>query len=138
MADVSPADYCRHLEAYLCRQNEGHLVRVVGPAFDLVCGWAARGIPLPVAERGIDRTVERARAKGPRRRPLRIEFCEADVLDAFDEWRRAVGVSGESSGSPAAESSPEPRAGARAETLPGHLAKSIARLTAAQIGRAHV
>ena len=22
----------------------------------------------------------------------RIEFCEADVLDAFDEWRRAVGV----------------------------------------------
>ena len=40
------------------------------------------------------RSVLRAatRRSGPRRRPVRIEFCEADVLDAFDDWRRAVGV----------------------------------------------
>ena len=55
-------------------------------------GWANQGIPLKVAEAGIDRYFERYYRKGPRRRPVRIEFCEADVLDAFDDWRRAVGV----------------------------------------------
>src|SRR5437016_1378078 len=74
------------------RQTDGHLVRVVGPSFDLVSRWAAQGIPLKIAFRGVDRRFERYYAKGPRRRPLRIEFCEADVLDAFDEWRRAVGL----------------------------------------------
>ena len=34
--------YCRHLEAYLCRKNDGHLIRIIGPAFEQVCGWAAR------------------------------------------------------------------------------------------------
>ena len=42
--------------------------------------------------RGIDRYFERYYAKGPRRRPVRVEFCEADVLDVFDEWRRALGI----------------------------------------------
>ena len=68
------------------------MIRIVGPAFEQVCAWAARGVPLRVACRGIDRYFERDYAKGPRRRPVRIEFCEADVLDVFDEWRRAVGV----------------------------------------------
>ena len=49
-------------------------------------------MPLKVACRGIDRYFERYYAKGPRRRPVRVEFCDADVLDVFDEWRRAVGV----------------------------------------------
>jgi hypothetical protein len=84
--------YCRDIEAHLCRRNAGHLVRVAGPAFEMVAAWAAEGIPLKIALRGIDRAVERRDAKGPSRRPLRVEFCEADVLDAFDEWRRAVGV----------------------------------------------
>jgi hypothetical protein len=84
--------YCRDVEAHLCRRNGGHLVRLVGPSFETVVAWAAKGIPLKVAMTGIDRYVERAAAKGPRRRPIRVEFCEADVLDAFDEWRRAVGV----------------------------------------------
>jgi hypothetical protein len=51
-----------------------------------------QGVPLKVAFRGIDRYCERYYAKGPRRRPVRIEFCEADILDLFDAWRRAVGV----------------------------------------------
>ena len=84
--------YCREIEAHLCRRNAGHLVRVAGPAFEMVAGWAAKGIPLKVALSGIDRAVDRRDAKGPSRRPLRVEFCEADVLDAFDAWRRAVGV----------------------------------------------
>jgi hypothetical protein len=87
------SDYCRDIESYLCRKNDGHLIRIVGPAFERVCDWADRGVPLKVALRGIDRYFERYYAKGPRRRPVRIEHCEADVLDLFDEWRRAVGVS---------------------------------------------
>lgn len=86
------AEYCRKLESYLCQKNEGHLVRIVGPAFEQVCSWAERGVPLRIAFRGIDRYCERHYAKPGRRRPVRIEFCEADILDAFDEWRRAVGV----------------------------------------------
>src|SRR5882672_12638611 len=81
---MSSTDYCREIEAYLCRKNEGHLVRIVGPSFELVCGWAQRGVPLKVAFRGIDRYVERYYAKGPRRRPVRIDFCEADVLEIED------------------------------------------------------
>lgn len=84
--------YCRDVEAYLCRRNGGHLIRLVGPAFELVRDWAARGIPLTVVCDAIDRVVERAERKGGRRRPLRIEFCEGDVLDGYDRWRRAVGV----------------------------------------------
>ena len=90
---MDPGAYCREVESYLCRKNDGHLIRIVGPAFELVCGWATREIPIRVVYGGIDRTFERYYAKGPRRRPVRIEFCEADVLDLFDDWRRAVGVS---------------------------------------------
>ena len=67
-------------------------MRVVGPSFDLVSRWAADGVPLKVAFRGIDRYFERYYKKGPRRRPVRVDFCEADVRDVFDEWRRAVGI----------------------------------------------
>ena len=77
---MDAGDYCREIEAHLCRKNAGHLVRVVGPAFEMVAGWAAQGIPIKVACRGIDRTVERRAAKGPSRRPLRVEFCEEVVL----------------------------------------------------------
>lgn len=89
---IDPGPYCREIEAYLCRKNGGHLVRVVGPAFGLVVDWARQGIPLKVVMRGIDRRVERQAAGRSAGRPLRIEFCEADVIDVFREWRRAVGV----------------------------------------------
>ena len=84
--------YCRALETHLCQVNGGHLVRIVGAAFDLVRHWHAQGIPLKIALRGIDRRAARAaRVASASRRPLRLEFCEADVLDVFDEWRRAIG-----------------------------------------------
>jgi hypothetical protein len=123
----SPSDYCRHIEAYLCRKNDGHLIRIVGPAFEQVCGWAARGIPIRVAYRGIDRCFDRYYAKGPRRRPLQVGFCEADVLDVFDEWRRAVGVP---SLADAEENAPQ----RRSSSLPAHLDRVIARLTTLRAG----
>ena len=130
---MHPEQYCRELEAYLCRKNDGHLVRIVGPAFDRVRGWAAQGIPYKVACRGIDRYFERYYAKGPRRRPVRIDFCEADVLDVFDEWRRAVGLTGPPATDADAEGEVEtaalPAAG-RVPSLPTHLERVIARLTA--------
>jgi hypothetical protein len=122
-----PGAYCRAIEAHLCRRNAGHLVRIVGPSFDLVSGWAERGVPLRVACHGIDRYVDRQAAKGtPGRRPIRIEFCEADVLDVFDEWRRAVGApprDGEAEGVKPAR---------RAAPLRAHLDRVVARLTALQ------
>jgi len=121
-----PEDYCRALESYLCRKNDGHLIRIVGPAFEQVSAWAERGIPLKLAMRGIDRYFERYYSKGPRRRPVRIEFCEADVLDVFDQWRRSVGVS--EAGGAGGES------GAGRGSLPAHLERVIARLTTLRAG----
>jgi hypothetical protein len=143
-------EYCRQLEAYLCRKNDGHLIRIVGPAFEQVCGWSTRGIPLKLAMRGIDRYFERYYAKGPRRRPVRVEFCEPDVLDVFDEWRRSVGVSSGSDVSSGADSSrgadplarrsseseggSGPRSAASGGSLPAHLERVIARLTTLRAG----
>ena len=128
---MDPAEDRREIETYLCRKNEGHLVRIVGPAFEQVCGWATTGVPLKVAFRGIDRYCERYYAKGPKRRPVRIEFCEADILDLFDDWRRAVGVSA----TPAApDETPEPVS--RKPSLASHIERAVARLTGARAGGA--
>jgi hypothetical protein len=125
---IDPADYARQVESYLCQKNHGHLIRVVGPAFDLVSRWAASGVPLKVAFRGIDRCCERRLAKGgPRRRPIRIEFCEADVGEAFDEWRRAVGVATPSGGAAGNGEGP-----ARKPSLESHIERAIARLAHAR------
>ncbi|MSO83397.1 MAG: hypothetical protein EXQ53_08900 [Acidobacteria bacterium] len=136
-----PATFCREVEAYLCRKNDGHLIRIVGPAFEQVCGWATRGIPIRIVFRGIDRYFGRYYAKGPRRRPVRVEFCEADILDVFDDWRRAVGVGaavgavigagaqGEG-GSPDEDSAVARKRG----TLPAHLDRVVAKLTALRGG----
>jgi hypothetical protein len=126
MPDFS--EYCRDLESYLCRKNGGHLVRIVGPAFELVCGWAGRGVPLTVAYRGIDRYCERLQARGGRRRPVRIEFCEGDILELFDDWRRAVGVV---QGQEAVDSP----AKARKPSLTSHLERVVARLVGSRARR---
>ena len=123
---MDPGAYCREVESYLCRCNEGHLIRIVGPAFEQVRGWAEAGVPLQVVTAGIDRRLSRYRATGPHRRPLRIEFCEADVLDAFDEWRRAVGAAASPGGDPdaapdAVAASPHRARSGRRLTLPRHV-----------------
>lgn len=91
MSDV--ADYCRQVEAHLTRINGGHLVRVVGAGFALVKQWADDEVPLSVVFRGIEQKAERHKA-GASKRPLRIEFCEADVRELHAAWRRAVGLTG--------------------------------------------
>jgi hypothetical protein len=129
---VESADqYCRAIETYLCRKNDGHLIRIVGPAFEQVLGWAAKGVPIKIAFHGIDRYFERYYAKGPRRRPVRIEFCEADVLDAFDEWRRAVGIAHETRATSDASSPSQQsdEASRKRDSLPAHLDRVITRLT---------
>ncbi|MCH2277292.1 MAG: hypothetical protein MK358_00255 [Vicinamibacterales bacterium] len=113
----NPAEYCRAVETYLCEKNRGHLIRLVGPAFGLVRDWAEQGIPLKVVMRGIDTRVARLEAKSGRWRSLHIEFCESDVLRAFDDWRRAVGSS--SGGN-------RPRG----QGLPKHLTNVMSRLSA--------
>lgn len=130
--ELDPGAYAKQVEDYLARRNRGHLIRIVGPAFDLVLEWEARGIPLNVVHRGIDRYCERIEAKPGRRRPAQIQFCEADILDVFDEWRRATGVhvwdtaSALSAGGSGSESGPR--------SLPAHLERVIARLTSMRSG----
>jgi hypothetical protein len=129
-SDVAAADvgaFCRRVEEHLTRMNAGHLVRIVGPAFDLVKQWALDGMPISVVVHGIDRKAERHR-HGHARRPLRIEFCEADVREAFEDWRRAVGMmpSSESGDSGSSEDVPAPRK----PSLTRHLDRVVERLVA--------
>ncbi len=136
---MDPADYCREIEAYLCRKNDGHLVRVVGPSFELVSQWAATGVPLSIACQGIDRYFERYYRKGARRRPVRIDFCAADVLDAFDEWRRALGLpagavtAGHQVDGPGLdEHGGEHAKPGGGKSVPAHLERALLRLTDAR------
>jgi hypothetical protein len=150
---VDVPEYCREIETYLCRKNDGHLIRVVGPSFEIVSGWAEQGVPLKVACAGIDRYFERYYRKGPRRRPVKIDFCEADVLDVFDEWRRAVGIvsqrspespvtAGQSSQSPIPNPQspvpnpqspvPNPQSPNHRSSLPAHLERVLLRLSSAR------
>jgi len=143
-------EYCRRVEDHLTRVNAGHLVRIVGPGFALVRGWAEAGIPLSAVFRGIDQKAERHR-EGQSRRPLRIEFCEPDVRAVFDQWRRAIGVSAWPPADPAEATearTPDASAGetgtAAPDAAPGkrpslakHLDRAIDRLTRAS-GRVDV
>ena len=130
---TEPISYCREIESYLCRKNDGHLIRIAGPSFDLVSAWAAQGVPLKVACRGIDRYFERyyaSRAKGRRRRPVRIDFCEADVLDVFDEWRRATGLT---AGETERSGDGDGHTGHRGPSLRVHMERVLRRLTSARV-----
>jgi hypothetical protein len=127
---MSLSEYCRELEAYLCRKNDGHLIRITGPSFEIVSRWAADGVPLKVAMAGIDRYFERYYRKGARRRPVKIDFCDADVLDMFDQWRRATGVATGEIVSPAGNHT-EPASRSKT-SLPEHLTRVLTRLTSLQ------
>jgi hypothetical protein len=132
---TEPVDFCREIETYLCRKNDGHLIRVTGPSFELVSRWAAQGIPLKVAYAGIDRCFERYYRKGPRRRPVKIDFCEADVLDVFDEWRRAVGIAASERAATVSDSPDDDGAekAGRGPSLPAHLERVLLKLTSARV-----
>ena len=133
---MDPGAYCRHVEAYLCARNEGHLIRIVGPAFELVTAWSAGGVPLSVVRRAVDRACARRQGPGKRRRPLRIEYCQADVLDLFDDWKRAIGVG---MGGPSSDADPRTgeeggaAAARRRASLSAHLERVVARLSACAV-----
>jgi len=132
---VDVPEYCRGIESYLCRKNDGHLIRVVGPSFEIVSRWAQQGVPLKVACAGIDRYFERYYRAGPRRRPVKIDFCEADVLDVFDEWRRAVGVGQHAethNQSIDNQSAISNQQSAIRRSLPAHLERVVLRLSSAR------
>jgi len=115
-------DYCRQIEDHLTRVNGGHLVRVVGPAFELVCRWADAGVPLSVVFRGIERKAARRREGRPGR-PLRLEFCEGEVVALFDAWRRAIGIGAGATAGDAGPSRPS-----RRPSLAGHVRRAIDRM----------
>ena len=131
MIETDIATYCREIESHLCRKNDGHLIRIVGPSFDAVSTWAASGIPLKVVFAGIDRYFERYYRKGARRRPVKVDFCDADVRDVFDEWRRATGLSSASGDSTADAGGPaqHERERRRGTSLPEHLERALTRLS---------
>jgi hypothetical protein len=64
-----------------------------------------------------------------------VERCDADVLDAFDAWRRAVGIAGDAR-QPTTECEGEPVEEAQRGhgSLPAHLERVIARLTTMRAG----
>ena len=138
MAQADLGEYCRRIEDHLTRMNAGHLVRIVGPGFELVRGWADAGVPLSVVYRGIDLKAERHR-DGASKRPLRIEFCAGDVQAVFDQWRRAVGImsiGSDAGGIEAGDATDVPAAGDEApdaspkrRSLGRHLDRAIDRLS---------
>ena len=140
MGTESVDEYCRKIETYLTRKNDGHLIRIVGPSFEVVSGWATQGVPIKVAFAGIDRYFERYYRKGPRRRPVKIDFCDADVLDVFDEWRRAVGVTATIHNlqltiyNPQSILNPQSTIRNTGASLPAHLERVVRQLTSARVG----
>lgn len=129
----SIAAYCRDVESYLCRRNGGHLIRIVGPSFEMVRGWAESGVPLSLVQRAIDVCSERREARREAARPLRIEFCEAEVRDQFQRWRRAIGafVTIEDGRSKTEEEKTEETEDGRARGLAGHLTRASEKLARA-------
>ena len=61
---------------------------------------------------------------------MKIDFCEADVLDAFDEWRRAVGLPQHPDQPSGADSADQDRP--QRGSLPAHLERVVMRLSAAR------
>lgn len=86
-------------------------------------------MPLKVAFGGIDRYFERYYRKGPRRRPVKIDFCEADILDVFDEWRRATGLTASGLAGADAEAGASAVRRKRGTSLPEHLQRVLLRLS---------
>jgi hypothetical protein len=132
---IDVGEYCRSVEQHLTRVNAGQLVRIFGPGFELVRTWAHEGVPLSIVLHGISLKAERHHAGGRAARPLRLEFCEADVRAVFEQWRRAVGI-WSAAPAPTAPSAtladvPEPGDEPRRGSLSKHLDRAADRLSRA-------
>jgi hypothetical protein len=60
---------------------------------------------------------------------VRIDFCDHDVLDVFDEWRRATGITTGGAESTTADGAEHPT---RGPSLPAHLERVVLRLSSAR------
>lgn len=135
---LSASAYCREVESYLCRRNGGHLVRIVGPAFEIVRGWADTGVPITLVRRAIDVCSERRESGRETSRPLRIEFCEAEVRDQFQRWQRAVGPYVNSGAPDEAADAPPPALAGHLTRAGEKLARAAARLDRSDAFRARL
>ena len=122
---VDIGDFCRRVEEHLARVNEGQIIRIVGPAFELAREWALEGMPLSIVTHGIDLKAERHRA-GRSTRPLRLEFCAGDVREVYTRWRRSVGLSGLSAGP---EGAVEPAEAGRRPSLSRQIDRALEKLS---------
>ena len=117
---MDPAEYCRQVETYLCRKNDGHLIRIVGPAFELVSKWETDGVPMKVAFEGIGRHsswAQRGRVACPIEEPVGREHVavrgggELEVGGSWGATRSRVAASdGQNQYNPAGKHSTTKRA----------------------------
>ena len=131
-------NYFTEIEEYFWRKRGAHLL--VSPLdWAIVETWQKSGIPLSSVLKGIDRAFEsyaRSRRAAGGREMKSLAYCVDAVIDAASEAQEAAAGAGPSeNGSRAARSATE--AFSRYE-LRNYFARNSARLSAAEIGRAHV
>lgn len=58
--------------------------------YSQACAWERQGIPYSIVERVIQEKVQRSSHKGwlP---VLRLDWLDAEVQDAYTQWRKSVG-----------------------------------------------
>ena len=128
-AAVSAGDYCRAIEHHLCQKNDGHLIRIVGPAFEVVSHWQQDGVPLKVAlqrDRSLLRTVlpQGSAPSSGAGRVLR-DRCARRV-------RRVAARGGTDARASAAPDGAEPTVESRGPSLPAHLERVVLKLSNAR------
>jgi hypothetical protein len=128
VADVDVGEYCRHVESHLAQVNAGEIIRITGAGFELVRSWALEGIPLSIVCHAVSQKAERHRT-GRSTRPLRIEFCTADVREVYRTWRRAVGIRSTDGAMEDEARAAAPAGDKRRASLGRHLQRAIDRLS---------
>lgn len=58
--------------------------------YDQAVTWRDGGIPLTVAQAGVEAKLARAQGKGYLR-TMPLSWCHDDVVEGYQNWRRAVG-----------------------------------------------
>jgi hypothetical protein len=75
--------YPEEIEALIVRFHGRPLSPI---EFDRARQYEEDGIPITVVLRGIEQ-----RAMRQMRTPFRLAYCNEDILEAYDDWKRAIG-----------------------------------------------
>lgn len=78
--------YYAEVESYFVAKR-GSPLFITPAEWDLVLRWERLGIPLPVLKQGIDRALERPKA---RLRPRKLGYCRQSVEAAFRRFRESA------------------------------------------------